>query len=679
MKHKLLLILILTLTVFTANARKAYNFNEGWRFSTSANINNPQSKEVNLPHVWGTNSSNDSFDPIYKGVCYYIKEFKVPMDFKGKQIFLRFGGVSSVATVFINGKYAAEHKGAFTAFNVNITPYLKYGEYNSVLVAVSNAPRTDVLPFNSDRNIFGGIHSNVELLELNTNHISLSDYGSQGVYLRSKEVDDNSAEIEAIIKVEGIPSTVVGVDISLFEQGRVAGSNTRNVRIDSRGEGKAVMSINIDNPKLWNGVNDPYLYDVKATTRVSNIISDSLTTTFGIRTIKIDNNNTFLLNGKPYALKGVNALQDNAASGSAYTKSDFEQDVSLISEIGATAVRTAGGAHSNYSFDLYDSNGIVAWVDLPLSSDIIYGGKGFADQFQMKENGREQLMEMIYQLYNHPSICFWGIFNELNSTGDNPMEYIAELNRTAITESPDRITVGTSIEDGAINNITQAIAWPIYFGWDKGEASDFEIWAKQIRDKFKNLKSAVAEYGIPGDRTTPAPATPQTITKQNVKASGYSQYSQALFHEEYYKILQSYPIFWGAFINSMFDFSNGDRRDGLKAGYNNMGLVSYDRNTKKDAFYFYKANWNTFDPFVHIVNKAHPLRTGTLQTIKAYTNQPEAKLIVNGKTVGSSIATNGTVEWKDVELKKGINRIIVNSERYNDVVEIEVFDELLAQ
>lgn len=679
MKHKLLLILILTLTVFTANARKVYNFNEGWRFSTSANINNPQSKEVNLPHVWGTNSSNDSFDPIYKGVCYYIKEFKVPMDFKGKQIFLRFGGVSSVATVFINGKYAAEHKGAFTAFNVNITPYLKYGEYNSVLVAVSNAPRTDVLPFNSDRNIFGGIHSNVELLELNTNHISLSDYGSQGVYLRSKEVDENSAEIEAIIKVEGIPSTVVGVDISLFEQGRVAGSNTRNVRIDSRGEGKAVMSINIDNPKLWNGVNDPYLYDVKATTRVSNIISDSLTTTFGIRTIKIDNNNTFLLNGKPYALKGVNALQDNAASGSAYTKSDFEQDVSLISEIGATAVRTAGGAHSNYSFDLYDSNGIVAWVDLPLSSDIIYGGKGFADQFQMKENGREQFMEMIYQLYNHPSICFWGIFNELNSTGDNPMEYIAELNRTAITESPDRITVGTSIEDGAINNITQAIAWPIYFGWDKGEASDFEIWAKQIRDKFKNLKSAVAEYGIPGDRTTPAPATPQTITKQNVKASGYSQYSQALFHEEYYKILQSYPIFWGAFINSMFDFSNGDRRDGLKAGYNNMGLVSYDRNTKKDAFYFYKANWNTFDPFVHIVNKAHPLRTGTLQTIKAYTNQPEAKLIVNGKTVGSSIATNGTVEWKDVELKKGINRIIVNSERYNDVVEIEVFDELLAQ
>lgn len=679
MKHKLLLILILILTVFTANARKVYNFNEGWRFSTSANINNPQSKEVNLPHVWGTNSSNDSFDPIYKGVCYYIKEFKVPMDFKGKQIFLRFGGVSSVATVFINGKYAAEHKGAFTAFNVNITPYLKYGEYNSVLVAVSNAPRTDVLPFNSDRNIFGGIHSNVELLELNTNHISLSDYGSQGVYLRSKEVDENSAEIEAIIKVEGIPSTVVGVDISLFEQGRVAGSNTRNVRIDSRGEGKAVMSINIDNPKLWNGVNDPYLYDVKAITRVSNIISDSLTTIFGIRTIKIDNNNTFLLNGKPYALKGVNALQDNAASGSAYTKSDFEQDVSLISEIGATAVRTAGGAHSNYSFDLYDSNGIVAWVDLPLSSDIIYGGKGFADQFQMKENGREQLMEMIYQLYNHPSICFWGIFNELNSTGDNPMEYIAELNRTAITESPDRITVGTSIEDGAINNITQAIAWPIYFGWDKGEASDFEIWAKQIRDKFKNLKSAVAEYGIPGDRTTPAPATPQTITKQNVKASGYSQYSQALFHEEYYKILQSYPIFWGAFINSMFDFSNGDRRDGLKAGYNNMGLVSYDRNTKKDAFYFYKANWNTFDPFVHIVNKAHPLRTGTLQTIKAYTNQPEAKLIVNGKTVGSSIATNGTVEWKDVELKKGINRIIVNSERYNDVVEIEVFDELLAQ
>ncbi|MEG1635241.1 MAG: glycoside hydrolase family 2 TIM barrel-domain containing protein [Rikenellaceae bacterium] len=679
MKHKLFIALILILTVSSASARKIYNFNDGWHFSNTANISSQQAKEVNLPHVWGTNNSNDLFDPVYKGVCYYIKEFKVPMDFKGKYIYLRFGGASSVATVFINGKYAAEHKGAFTAFNVNITPFLKYGEYNSVLVAVSNAPRTDVLPYNSDRNIFGGIHSNVELIELNTNHISLSDYGSHGVYLQTKSVDENSAEIEAVVKIEGTPSTVVGVDVSLLEQGGAAGSNSRNIRLDSRGEGKAVMSINIDNPKLWNGITDPYLYDVKVVTRVANIVTDSLRTTFGIRTIKIDNNNKFLLNGKPYSLKGVNVLQDNSEVGSAYAKSDFEQDMALISEIGATAVRTTGGAHSDYSFDLYDSNGIVAWVDLPLSSDILYGGKGFADQFQLKENGREQLLEMIYQFYNHPSICFWGIFNELTSTGDNPMEYIAELTRTAMTQSPDRITVGTSIEDGAINNITQAIAWPIYYGWDKGEASDFDLWAKQIRDKFKNLKSGIAEYGIPGDKTTPMPTLPTTITKQNPKAAGYSQYSQAMFHEEYYKVLQLYPIFWGTFINSMFDFSNGDRRDGIRNGYNNMGMVSYNRNTKKDAFYFYKANWNEFDPFIHIVGKNSTSRTSVKQTIKAYTNQPEAKLIINGKTIGSCTATNGTVEWKDVELQKGVNRIIVNSERYNDVVEIEVFDELLAQ
>lgn len=679
MKYNLLLIAILALSTHTASARKIYNFNEGWRFSNSAGVTNTQSKEVILPHVWGTNNSNSTFDPVYKGACYYLKEFKAPMNFKGKQIYLRFGGVASVATVFINGKYAAEHKGAFTAFNVNITPYLKYGEYNSVLVAVSNAPRTDVLPFSSDRNIFGGIHSDVELIELNPNHISLSNYGSQGVYLRTTNIDENSAEIEAIIKVEGIPSAVVGVDISLLEQGRTVGSNTRNVRLDSRGEGKVVMPINVDNPKLWNGVNDPYTYDVKAATRVSNVVSDSVKTVFGIRTIKIDNNNKFLLNGKPYEIKGVNAIQDNSEVGSAYTKYDFEQDVSLISEMGATAVRANGGAHSDYAFDLYDINGIIAWVDLPLSSDIIYGGKGFADLFQMKENGREQLMEIIYQLYNHPSVCFWGIFSELSSTGDNPMEYIAELNRTALLESPDRITVGSSIEDGAINNITQAIAWPIYFGWDKGEASDFGLWVKQIQDKFKNLKSAIAEYGIPADRSTPAPAQNNIITKQNTNISGYSQYSQALFHEEYYKILKQYPIFWGTFINSMFDYTNGDRKEGVKAGYNNMGMVSYDRSTKKDAFYFYKANWNSFDPFVHITNKMSTKRTGKLQTIKAYTNQPEAKLIVNGRTLESCTAINGTVQWKDVELNRGVNRIIVNAERYNDVVEIEVFDELLAQ
>ncbi len=668
-------IVTTAITSTSVSAREVYNFNNNWSFSRTI-LMNKNSKQVTLPYVWGAAGSNEGIDPLYKGTCYFLKEVMIPSTFEDKKLFLRFNGVASVSDIYINGKYVTQHKGAFTAFNVDITPFIRISEYNSILVSVSNAPRMDVLPFSSDANIFGGIYSDVELIVLDNNHISLSHYGSKGVFIDTKDINPNNATVETTVMLRGDSNTVIEVEAQLFGQDeKLVGTQTRSVRLSSRGEGKAIIPIIIDLPRLWGGVINPYLYSAVIKTKVSNRVTDQLTTSFGIRNIEINDNNKLLLNGTLYPAKGVTVKQDRSMVGSAYTNSDFKEDTDLMVEMGVTAVRTMGAPHSDNAYGYYDKAGLVAWVDLPLSADVSYSGKGFADSFNLKENGREQLYEMIYQLYNHPSICFWGLFNEISSTGDDPLDYIRELNNITKSKSPGRITIGSSIEDGAINHVTEAIAWPAYFGWNRGEVTDFEIWIKQINQKFGGLKSAIAEYGAKGDTRTISDGTEQ-IVKQHNKIEGYPQTSQALFHEKYYTILSKNPYFWGAFINSMYDYSNGDDEDGITAGFNTMGLVSYDRHTKKDAFYFYKANWNGYDNFVHITDKNSIRRSSLTQTIRAYTNQPTAELNVNGVIVGEATNIGGVVEWKNIRLKKGENVITVSVDRFSDMAELEIYDKL---
>ncbi len=678
MSKRLLLLYIFIFTTIASTAREVYNFNNDWSFSRSISINK-YSENITLPHVWGVSGTNEGIDPLYKGTCYYLKEVMLPSSLAGKELYVRFNGVATVADIFINGKYVTEHKGAFTTFNVDITPFVRLGEYNSILVVVSNAPRMDVFPFSSDANIFGGIYSDVELIALDKNHISLAHYGSKGVYIDTKELTPSSATMQTTVMLTGRSNTVIAVSAEMLNKNGVSvGTQTQSVRLDSRGKGKAVIPISIDFPRLWAGVSNPYLYTAKITLKVAGRVTDNLMTSFGIREVEINDSNKLLLNGVVYPARGVNAMQDRSVVGSAYRDNDFKEDTDLMIEMGATAVRTASAPHSAKAYSNYDKAGLIAWVDLPLSSDATYAGKGFADNFSLKENGRQQLYEMIYQLYNHPSICFWGIFNEISSTGDDPLGYIRELNNIAQTHSPGRITIGSSIEDGDINHVTEAISWPVYFGWNRGEIYDFEIWIKQVRVKFRSLKSAISEYGAKADTRTVVESTTRVV-KQHESVEGYPQTSQSLFHERYFKVLEQNPYFWGTFINSMFDYSNGHMRDGLSAGFSTMGLVSYDRYTKKDAFYFYKANWNDNDYFIHISDKNNKRRSSTYQTIKAYTNLPTATLTVNGKMIGASTNVRGVVEWNSVSLKRGKNSIVVSSDGYNDSVELEIYNKLLAQ
>ncbi|MFI3315726.1 MAG: hypothetical protein R3Y04_08725, partial [Rikenellaceae bacterium] len=331
---KILLFVILFITSMNSYSREVYDFNNDWKFSESFTLDSDQ-KSITLPHVWGVVGDNQVSDKLYRGACYYSKEFRVPSSFSGKDIYLRFGGVGSVATVYVNGKYVTEHKGAYTAFNVDITPFVRVNELNSITVVVSNAPRIDVLPFMSENHIFGGIYSPVQLIVVEKTHFSLTHYGSKGVYLRTKNIFPSSASIDVILMVKGEASSVVNVEVNVYSEGESVTKSVRSVRLDGLGESRVTMPITITNPQLWQAQENPFLYDVATILRVDDKICDSLMTPLGIRDIEINSKNQFVINDKVLELRGVNIFQDNARVGSAYRSVDFTTDISLIKEMGA--------------------------------------------------------------------------------------------------------------------------------------------------------------------------------------------------------------------------------------------------------------------------------------------------------------------------------------------------------
>lgn len=136
---------------------------------------------------------------------------------------------------------------------------------------------------------------------------------------------------------------------------------------------------------------------------------------------------------------------------------------------------------------------------------------------------------------------------------------------------------------------------------------------------------------------------------------------QTYYHMENWKIINERPFVWGSFVWNMFDFGAAHRHEGDRIGINDKGLVTFDRKVKKDAFYFYKANWNP-EPMLYIVGKRNRNRVSLVQDIMAFTNANEVELLINGKVIGKAFPDQyATVMWKGVKLDAGENKIQVRA------------------
>ena len=686
----------------TASGRgSAYvtDFSDGWKFGGREEdafyeeYDDLEWENVNLPHTWNAIDGADGNKNYSRTVYWYRKKITVDSEIEGKRFYLELLGSNQQTDLYLNEKHIKlcgteeyTHKGGYTTFRYDITDALRSGE-NIFAVKVDNTRSEEIAPRTGDFNIYGGIYRQVYLITVDNVHVSLDNSGSSGLFLttpniRSKERPDNFGTL--LIKADLVNEGDYERDITVIVH--IEGDNApedirREYNIPSRETVTIDEETFIKDPHLWNGIdysskkaeNDTgYMYTVTLTICEGDQVIDSVSDRVGFRYIYADKDTGFYLNGESYKLHGVNRHQFKEGLGSALDELDHQEDIELIKEMGVNAIRLCHYPQSDYIYDLCDESGIIVWTEIPLVNDI-----GTAESFL--DVTKEQLTELIRQQCNRPSICFWGLENEVNNNERSPyytaQEVIAALNDLAHREdSSGRYTVQANNNNMMAEGNEQLklgkevrqtgwesdlIAWNIYPGWYNSFVDSFE---NAVNDKLQldSRPMALSEYGW-GASTIQHELYPQ-MGKNGLQPDGlyHPEEYQSLKHEEAIHYINEHENLWATYVWCMFDFDVDFRNEGSRAGQNDKGLVTNDRTIKKDSYYLYKANWNKREPFVHITSSRYKERDFKTNYVKAYSNCNDVFLYLNGDLQGKMTNLgDGVFIANDVDLRLGQNTIQV--------------------
>ena len=627
--------------------RKVIPFNENWSFrkeDTGLPLTLPADWEtVTLPHTWNAVDGQDGKGSYYRGACWYAKEFPTPSGLCDSRLYVEVLAASLSGRVFVNGKEAAYHEGGFSSFTADITDYLHpegSGKANLIAIAADNSDRPHIYPRMADFTFYGGLYRGVNLIVVPRVHFDLEYWGAPGLSVTSQP-DGESAFLK-------LQSWVKNADADYTVCYTITDAQGKKTAECWRPAENPGTSIFLPKAHLWQGVEDPYLYTCTAALVYRNETVDEISCRFGIRSFAVDPEKGFFLNGKPMMLRGVSRHQDRLYKGNALTRQEHYEDAALIHELGANTVRLAHYQHSRDFYDACDEYGFIVWAEIPYISSQ-------SDDPKAHENCRTQMQELVYQNYNHPSICFWGISNEITIAGEKPglVENHKDLNALVKEIDPTRLTTMAHVSmvplDSRLHGITDLESYNHYFGWYGGKYTDNEKWLDNFHEKHPEICLGLSEYGAEG-----------IITYQpdEPKCRDYSESYQAEYHEHMAEILMARPYLWSTHVWNMFDFGCAARNEGGTAGRNNKGLVTLDRKIKKEAFYLYKAYWSR-EPFVHMCGRRYAQRPGDADRldgktpaenkkgngngvpeasiaggstrVKVYSNQPEVSLYVNGE------------------------------------------------
>ncbi|SKA82523.1 beta-galactosidase [Clostridium sp. USBA 49] len=635
--------------------RKIININNSWKFKRNdeekameKNYNDETWEIVNVPHTWNAIDGANGFN-FYKGACWYRKKFLINSLEEKNKIFIEFNGSNSITDVYVNGNYIGQHRGGYSTFRFDITDVVEFGGENVLSVKVDNTVVDDVYPQMADFTFYGGIYRNVNIIVTDDVHFDLMDYGSKGIYIIQEDVSHEKASLT--IKAKLVNDSLEDKKIRFWTdildlEGNVVTYAAKEVMI-SKGENKEIkVPVIIEKPILWNGRKNPYMYKAKVYMTSFNDTIDELLIPFGVRFFRVDPEKGFYLNGEHIRLKGVSRHQDRKDMGWAITEKEQIEDMELIKEIGANSIRLAHYQHNQYFYDLCNKEGMVVWAEIPFISVM---SKNDIEGI----NAKQQMIELIRQNYNNPSIFFWGIQNEIQIGGDRieTRKLVKELNELAKKEDPTRLTTMANVmfvdDKDEYNYITDVVGYNKYYGWYQGKVEDFEEWLDNFHKVNPNVKLCISEYGAEG--------IIQYHTN-NPKVKDYTEEYHALYHEKVWKIFEKHAFLWATYVWNMFDFGANIRDEGGVKGRNNKGLITYDRKIKKDAFYMYKAHWSD-EKFVHITSKRFVDRAEDKITVKVYSNCDNVTLYINDKKLETKIGNDKIFIFENVELKEGLNEI----------------------
>ena len=697
----------------------------GWKFTQDDELTDATAlsspalnwESVTLPHTWNAEdaASSSATKPYKRGLGWYRLEFAAPES--GARKWLEFGAASIVADVWLNGKKLGQHKGAFTAFRFDVTDLLA-NTGNVLLVKVDNrAPVTDhdataIIPLAGDFNISGGLYRYVSLIATRDRvHFDLADMGGPGVYAATRSLAGRTAAVRIRARLQSYADDGGDylVRTSLLDaDGAVAQTAQTTTRLNAGTKAEVAQDLTINEAHLWQGVEDPYQYKLMVELlRRDGAPIDRVVQDFGIRLMRFDPDTGFFLNGKSLRLRGVAMHQDYLGKGWGLGKAEIDESLALVKEIGANTIRLGHYPFSRYALESVSRLGLIAWAEAPfgigstVQPPLALGAAAAPcptrePSPEFVANAIQQLREMIRQQYNHAAIAMWSIGNETTFMHrdcedpwyDNVTPTLRVLHNVAKTEDPSRVTAladftekeappvaGSYIQVGGITNI-----WAInqYYLWYAGAVDGLGRRLDALHARYPAQSLGMSEYGAGAaltHHTDNVRGGPAEVINTGVPKVYQPEEYASYVHEQNYAMVVSKPYVWGSYVWAMFDFATGLRNEGDLRGVNTKGLVSFDRKVRKDAFYFYKANWSS-ESVTYVTGRRYINRAYAVTDVKVYSNADSVRLSVNGAVIGSMATDQCLLKvcvFKRVKLSPGSNRVVASGDHagrwVSDVVE----------
>lgn len=629
---------------------------------------------VDLPHTWNAGDVIDEQRGYRRAPSWYRKKLAIPAEAVGRNVMLRFDGVASTADIYVDGRLLKSHKGAFTAFEVDITDIAAAGGEHVLAVRVDNsASLGEVLPpVSGDFSVFGGIYRRVSLRWSDKIHFVTGRYAAQPVRVKTPEVSAEKASmhIETRLRNDNLTSTNISVGFFLKDAG---GSvvKEKNIKLTLRpGEEKPVFADlkDIRRPHLWSP-ETPYLYTVE--TRVSDASTgreiESHVTTAGFRWFSVDKTG-FYLNGRHVKLRGAARHQDYGGLGTAIPSALNRHDMQLLKDMGANFVRISHYPQDPEIYRACDELGLIAWSEICIVNEVKKNN-------DFVHNCKEMLKEMILQNFNHPSVVMWGAFNELWDYHPEAVALGHELEAIKKELDGDRLSCVAfhaftwekpyTQDSREMFEISDINGVNVYEGWYHGDSTT----VAPLFDKFCTYSAGrprfLSEFGAGSD---------SRIHTYKPARFDFSPEYQVEFNRWYIDEMERRPDFVGYSIWNLIDFQVDGRGDS-RPNLNQKGMVTENRQ-KKDVYYYYQARWSD-RPMLRIAGADWAERTEvcddsvSAHEVCVFSNQDSVALSHNGKPLGTRRVVDGRAVFS-VPFRAGSNVLLAGSGQFVDLLEINM-------
>ena len=664
MKKYLTLLLLLLPLLSQAAMKSSVITISDWRFSKDGVL----WETVTVPH--SCNGQDGRSPRYYRGETRYLRDFS----FKEEKVrFLRFEGAAQKSRVYVNGSLVSEHRGGYTPFVVALP---SQGEAR-VEVVCDNTMDPELIPVHSDFNKNNGLLNPVRLLELPSVYFDPDDYGPSRLRLTHNSVSANRAEVLVQTKICNVGGKNAGVHLRLAlkdAEGKAVWSAQKQCKVPAGGSLEVEQAFSLENPHLWDGIFDPYLY----TFELSLSSGDSASVETGFRWYSIDRYKGFRLNGHIYPLRGVSMHQDLEGKAGALSDEDIAADYAIVKELGCNFLRLAHYPHNEEAFRWCDRMGIIVQTEIPWVN--VCGERATPAYF---ENIHSQMHEMITSLYNHPSIVFWGMWNELDNWGNKP-EFQGKFDARRVVDETSRLyAYAKSLDKTRFVGLTDDSQFKRdfyttlqadyysenrYYGWyyTPGDFTPITPLMHWIRDNMGPAN--ISEYGV-GVNPWCHTWKEEDIRRYKDDSRHPEEYGN-LSHESHVQQIARMPWLNFTSLWILFDFPVADRKEGWldsddgvnyienpdRLYLNDKGLVTRDRKLRKDTFYLYKSWWNETEKTVYIAGRRLLYRpAGQVFTLTVYSNAKSLILLQDGNEVARMASTGegSGVIWKFTGLKMG--------------------------